>query len=156
MKHPLCFFSTAVACTLAATALAVGAAPTLADFQTRAERSKLRLQLPDYPRTADEIRERTTSALQAADAALLELAAQPPARATFAGTFGTFEEVTSRVSTWANRVGTVAESHPDKAVRDAARDAGQRIDAWGIALEYREDIYRVRQAWADRLRSWQI
>ncbi len=149
MMNPLTLRSVLAAGLCAATALAAGAAPSLADFQARAERSKLRLELPDYPRTTDEIRDRTTSALQAADAALLELTAQAATRATFASTFGAFEEITGRVSTWANRIGTVSESHPDKAVRDAARDAGQRIDAWGIALEYREDVYRVLQAWAD-------
>ncbi|MDQ5978709.1 MAG: thimet oligopeptidase [Verrucomicrobiota bacterium] len=149
MKLPLPFRSAVLACTLVATSFAAGTGPTLADFQAQAARSNLRLELPDYPRTADEISNRTTTALAAADAALLALASQHAGKASFVSTFGAFEEITGRVSTWANHIGTLAESHPDKSLRDIARDAGQRIEAWGIALEYREDLYRVLQRWAD-------
>jgi thimet oligopeptidase len=120
-----------------------------ADFQAEAAASRLVLKVPDYPTTAEAIRTRTAAVLQEADAALAAMVAQDRAQASFASTFGAFEAITGRVATWANQVGTVSESHPEQAVRDAARDEGTKIDRWGIALEYREDLYRVLQAWAD-------
>ena len=123
--------------------------PAFAEFQARAAAEHSVLALPDYPLTAEAVQARTTAVLAEADAALAALVALDPARATFASTFGEVEAITGRVSTWANQVGTLAESHPDKAMRDTARDQGTKIDSWGIALEYREDVYRVLQAFAD-------
>ena len=58
------------------------------------------------------------------------------------------DAIVSRVLTWANQVGTITETHPDKAMRDAAGDAEMKLEAWFITLDYRDDIYRVLQAFA--------
>ncbi len=152
MKNPSCLRLGFALLSVVLIAPGVGRAASLAsfaDFQAAAAAKRLVLELPDYPRTPDAIRARTAAVLQEADAALATLVAQDAARARFEDTFGAFEAITGRVATWANQVGTIAESHPEQAVRDAARDEGTKIDRWGIALEYREDIYRVLQAWAD-------
>jgi thimet oligopeptidase len=124
-------------------------AASLADYQARATRSGGVLVLPDYPKDAAEIRARTETVLAEADTALAALVTQDPVKATFEGTFAAFDAVTSAVATWANQAGTIAESHPDKTVRDAARAAGVTLDNWSIALEYREDIYRLLKGYAD-------
>jgi thimet oligopeptidase len=136
----------------AAFPLSTHAAPptaTLAEFQARATQARLVLELPDYPTTTDGIQARTEATLKTADTALAALVAKNPAEAGFAGTIGDFDAITSAVSTWANQVGMIGESHPDKAVRDAARAAEVTLQNWGIALEYREDIYRALKTFAD-------
>jgi thimet oligopeptidase len=132
-------------------ALPCQAAPlaSYADFQAKAARANLVLTLPDYPKTPEEIRSRTDAAIRDADTALAALVAQNLAKATFESTFVDFDAITSRAGIFGNHIGTLAETHPDKAMRDAARDESTKLEAWGIGLEYREDIYRVLQAYAD-------
>lgn len=126
------------------------AAPvTLAGYEARAIQAGGLLSLPDYPRTVDAIAQRTGQVLQAADAALADLAALDPARQTFASTFAGFDAIVSRVATWANQASMIGQSHPEAAMREAARAAEVRLQAWNIALEYREDIYRTLRAFAD-------
>ena len=97
--------------------------PSFADFQAKAARANLVLALPDYPKTPDEIRARTNATIKEADAALAALVAQDSAKATFASTLVAYDGITSRAGTFAGQIGTLAETHPDKAMRDAARDA---------------------------------
>ncbi|HXS29300.1 MAG TPA: M3 family metallopeptidase, partial [Steroidobacteraceae bacterium] len=123
--------------------------PAFADFQAKAGRANLVLTLPDYPKTPEEIQLRALAVLGEADRALAALVAQDPASATFESTFVAFDRITSRVNTFSNQVGTLAETHPDKAMRDTAREAGVKLESWGIGLEYREDIYRALKACAD-------
>ena len=125
------------------------AAATLADFQARATRAQTALVLPDYPLTPEALRARADVTIQTADAALTELAAQDWAKLTFAGTFARYDAITSALATAAGQIGTLAESHPDKAMRDTAREVDVKLDRWGITLEYREDLYRVLKAFAD-------
>ena len=122
---------------------------SFADFQARAAKADLVLALPDYPATPEAILARTDAAIKEADIALAALVAQNPAKANFESTFDAFDRITSRVGTFGNQIGTLSETHPDKAMREAARDAGTKIDNWGIGLEYREDIYRTLKAYAE-------
>jgi thimet oligopeptidase len=120
-----------------------------ADFQAKAARANSVLVLPAYPLTPDEIRAKTSQTLKDADAALAALVAQNPAKRTFASTFADFDAITSLVGTFGGHIGTLAETHPDKAMRDTAREESNKLDNWGIALEYREDIFQVLKAYAD-------
>ncbi|AOS43542.1 Oligopeptidase A [Lacunisphaera limnophila] len=129
--------------------VAFAAPAPLADFQARAAKAGHILSLPDYPLTADAIKARTEAAIREADAAFAKLVAQDPARATFASTFAAADTITSAVATCANQISTIAESNPDAALRDAARAAEVSLENWGIALEYREDIYLALKAVAD-------
>ncbi len=125
------------------------AAPaTLADFQAQALAANQVLELPDYPRTPEAIAAGTDQAIATAESALKALVAQDAAQLTFDSTFAANDAIVSRALTWANQVGTITETHPDKAMRDAARDAEMKLEAWFITLDYREDIYRVLQAFA--------
>ncbi|MBL9214440.1 MAG: Zn-dependent oligopeptidase [Opitutaceae bacterium] len=124
-------------------------AADLAGFQAQAAGAGLVLALPDYPRTPEQMRERTEAVLAEADAALAALAARDGAKGAFADTFAEYDAVVSRVTTWLNQVGLLTEAHPDAAVRDAGRAAEARLEGWGIALEYRDDLRRVLQAYAD-------
>ena len=136
---------------LAAAPLSVrAAAPArLEDFQAGAARAKCALVLPVYPQNAAEIRAQVESAIKLADGALAALAAQDPGKLTFASTFGAYDAITAKVADAARIVGTVAESAVDPAMRDAANEMKVRLEEWGVALDYREDLYRPLKAVAD-------
>ena len=127
----------------------LNAATDLAGFQAEAVTHQVTLTLPTYPRTADEVRSMTEVVLKKADAALADLAAQPRTSLTFATTMAALDEITGNVANFAGQTATVAETSTDATMRDVAREMGVKMEAWGIALEYRDDLYRGLQAYAD-------
>ncbi|HEY8994822.1 MAG TPA: M3 family metallopeptidase [Lacunisphaera sp.] len=123
--------------------------PKLADFQAMAAKSGQVLTLPEYPRTPEALKAKADDAIKTADAALAVLAAQDPAKLTFANSFAAYDEITARVGDAALVIGTLAESSTDKAMRDTANELNVKIQEWSVGLDYREDIYRVLKAVVD-------
>ncbi len=136
----------AVTC-LVAPVLLAELAP-LSSYQSLADQHHVVLALPVYPKTADEVRTMTEQTLRDADAALSRVAALGVADRTFANTFAACDTITGNVGAFAGEVELVAETSPDKGARDMAREMAVKIEDWGIALDYREDIYRVLQGFA--------
>jgi thimet oligopeptidase len=125
------------------------AAPAkLQDFAAAAARQNAILALPDYPRTVDALRSRTAATLRDADAALAMLAKQDPAKATLASTFAAYDAISGAVETFTSQVNTIVETNPLAEMRDTARELQAQLRAWTIALDYREDVYGVLQAFA--------
>ncbi|MBS0663369.1 MAG: Zn-dependent oligopeptidase [Verrucomicrobia bacterium] len=122
---------------------------TLADFQALAEKSNCTLVLPHYPVTPAELRAVADAAMKEADTALDALAAQDHAKLTFANTFAAYDAITAKVGEVSTVASTVAESSMDKAMRDTANDVGVKLEEWGVALDYREPLYRTLKAYAD-------
>ncbi|MEO6001777.1 MAG: M3 family metallopeptidase [Opitutus sp.] len=122
---------------------------SFADYQKIATDHRVALTLPVYPRTTDEIRSTTASVLQTADAALAKLAALSPKSLTFANTIIDLDEITGNVSNFAGQMQTIAETSTDAKMREVAREMGVKMESWAIALEYRDDLYRVVKAYAD-------
>lgn len=124
-------------------------AATLEDFQAKAEKHGVVLELPNYPRTADEAKAWTTATIKRADDALAALAAQAPDKLTFANTFAAYDAITADVTNFYQVMSTVAEASPDKAMRDAANEMTVKLQEWSVALDYREPLYRTLKAFAD-------
>ena len=135
---------------LSSATLIAAAPPPVAAFEAAAARHRVALVLPTYPKSADEVRSLTAHALERADESLAALARQDRKTLTFASTFAAYDAITGDVSSFAGQIETVAETSPGQAMRDAAREMSVKIEEWGIALDYREDVYRVLQAFADR------
>jgi thimet oligopeptidase len=146
--NPLRLGAAGAASLLFACAASAALAPW-SSFDSIAAEHRVVLALPAYPKTADEIRTMTERTLGTADAALAKLAAAEPASRTFASTFAAYDAITGAVSAFAGQLELVAETSPDKAMRDTAREMGVKIEEWGIALDYREDIYRALKGLAD-------
>jgi thimet oligopeptidase len=123
---------------------------SLADFQTQAAQAKSNLSLPVYPLTADEVRMQAENAIKTADAALATLAAQNLSKLSFANTFADYDAITAKVTDAYLILGTVAESSTDKAMRDAANEMTVKLQEWNVGLDYRQDLYRILKAFADR------
>ena len=122
---------------------------SLADFQAQAARANSSLVLPAYPLTSVEITAQTDRAIKAADAALTALAAQDPAKLTFANTFGAYDAITAKVGDVYQVLSTVAESSTEKIMRDTANEMTVKIQEWSVGLDYRTDLYRTLKAFAD-------
>ena len=122
----------------------------LADFQALAAQSSASLTLPVYPLASAEVRAQADNAIKTADAALAALTAQDPARLSFDGTFGAYDAITGKVTDAYLILGTVAESSTDKAMRDTANEMTVKLQEWSVGLDYREDLYRILKAFADR------
>jgi len=120
-----------------------------ADFQAAALTHGTVLTLPDYPLTPAAVTTAGDAALKKADAALTALAQQDRSKMTLASTFGAFDAATAAVGDLNLELGLLAEAHPDKAMRDAARDMSVKLQEWGVGLDYRDDVYQVHKAFAD-------
>lgn len=135
---------------LLAAAIAGAAAPAakFADFAASAEKHRTALVLPDYPTTVAALQAKRDAVVREAEAALAALAGRAPAELTLANTFVAYDAITGDVDTFSGQMLTIAETNPDQAMRDAAREINTQLSAWMIALDYREDIYRALQAFA--------
>ena len=122
---------------------------SFADFEAQAARAHSSLVLPTYPLTPDEVKAQAENAIKKADAALEAVAAQVPAKLTFASTFGAYDAITAGVVNASTVIGTVAQSAVDKAMRDTANEMAVKIDEWSVGLDYRENLYRTLKAFAE-------
>lgn len=130
--------------------VATAAAPlTLAQVETMYRDAKVVFDLPFYENSPEALKQTQTEVLAAADAALKDLVAQDPAKATLATTFKALDRIIGNVTDTSQRVGLIQGAHPEKAVRDAAAEVDVALSSWLIALEYREDIYKVLKAFVD-------
>jgi thimet oligopeptidase len=120
----------------------------LAPFQAQAAKANSVLLLPTYPVTPDEVKTLAAKAIETAEAALTALAAQDLAKLTFANTFQAYDAISGQGSNAFAVVSTVAESALSKEVRDTANEMNVKLQEWSVGLDYRDDIYRVLQAFA--------
>ena len=125
------------------------ASAKFSDFQTAARSRNAVLDLPDYPLTPELAKAVATGALKLAETGLADLAREDRARLTFASTFADYDRINAAVLDTYQQLNTLSEAHPDKIMRDTARDAGVKLQEWSVALDYRDDVYQVLKAFAD-------
>ncbi len=125
------------------------ASASFSDLQSAAQRRHTSLELPHYPLTPEAINTAAAESLKLAEIGLTELAKQDRASLTFASTFAAYDRISAAVLDAYQQLNTLAEAHPDKTMRDAARDAGVRLQEWSVSLDYRDDVYQVLKAYAD-------
>ena len=151
MQNSPRLFHSALCLLLPLTALlpASAAPATLADFQALAAKNHTTLTLPVYPVTPAAIKALAEDTIKTANAQLDVIAAQDPAKATFASTFAAYDAVGGSSSTAFTVVGTIAESAVEKDMRETANEMNDRLNTWSVGLDYREDLYRVLKAYAE-------
>ena len=150
MRNPSRFLRQALGLLFTVSLLAQGwAKPAdLATFQAQAVAGRLSLVLPLYPLTSEEVKAQADLAIKTADAALAALAAQNPAKLTFANTFGDYDAITARVTDAYLIISTVAESSLDKTMRDTANEMSVKLQEWSVGLDYRAEIYQTLKTFA--------
>ncbi len=107
--------------------------------------------LPDFSAiTPDQVTAVCEDAIAACDAAVDAIVATRDEERTFANTLGALEAATDGVSQASGQYAFMAYVATDAKLREAGRDAEERIDKYLIDLSFREDLYAAIKAYAGR------
>lgn len=123
--------------------------PTLAQAQTAARQAGSRLEVPQFETTPESLTAAMKQAIQAADQGLDALAARPTEELTFANTIRGLDDLLYPANLAANRIYLIKETSPVVAMRECATELIKTFQEWAVGLDYREDVYRNVQAFAD-------
>src|SRR5262245_21583647 len=136
---------------LLASSLVVSAAEmkTVDDFRAAAAKANAVLTTPDWEKTPEEVEAAIKNAIAKANAALDQIGAQDPAKATFKSTVVALDDVTYEASLAANRATIIKETNENPAMRTAAENAVKAFQDWAVGVDYREDVYKAIKAFAD-------
>src|SRR5262249_26365119 len=136
---------------LLASTLVVSAAEmkTVDDFRAAAAKTNAVLTIPDWEKTPTAVETATKNAITKANAALDQIAAQDPGKATFKSTVVALDDVTYEASLAANRATIIKETNTNPAMRTAAENAVKAFQDWAVDVDYREDVYKAIKAFAD-------
>ena len=122
----------------------------MSEFEARAAKFKNAIQLPRFETSTNEIQASLQQTIASGNSALDSLAATDLHKVTFQNTAGALDEIAYRIGLTANRFSVIKETSQDAAMRDAATEAVKQLEEWVVGLDYREDVYKVLKAYADR------
>ena len=122
--------------------------PTLEKYEDKAEQFGVKLVVPDFPGSAEEIGIATDIILAEVKRLGDEIAALPDDQLSFDNTFKAVDQAFLLAYNRAQPIYLMINTSPDKEIRDAASDAIKRFDEAEIEFNYREDIYRKLKAFA--------
>lgn len=128
------------------------AAPSdrLREFEAQAARFKSVITLPRFETTSNEVNQTISATIAAGNAALDRLAALDPRKVTFQNTVRALDDIGYQIGLTANRLLLIKETSTSAAVRDGATEALKQLQVWSVGLDYREDVYKVLKAYADK------
>ena len=128
-------------------------APTigkLEDFQAAAKEHGVILGLAKLDWTASAIGPEVDRILARADASLNSIGKQMPEYASFSSSIVDIEGTVYPVVSILNQLWLMKETRVEDDVRAACNVEVQKIDAWMVAVSYRQDLYDICRAFADR------
>ena len=102
--------------------------------------------LYDYTHHVASVTEETDAAIARADALVAEAVAAPP---SFDGHAAAPRAGRCRDRPCYGRGAFMGQVHPDSAVRDAGKEAEERMTKWRVAVVFRDDLYEAVGAFAD-------
>src|SRR5438105_3110017 len=134
-----------------ASSLVVSAAElkTVDDFRAAAAKANAVLTIPDWEQTPEAVEATMKDAIVKANAALDQIGAQDLGKVTFKTTVIALDDVTYEASLAANRATIIKETNTNPAMRTAAENAVKAFQDWAVGVDYREDVYKVINAFAD-------
>lgn len=141
---------TLVPAALSGLAQGVTGANELSQFEARAAKFKSVIQLPLFETATNQIQTSLQQIIASGNSALDSLAATDLHKVTFQNTAGALDDIAYRIGLTANRFSVIKETSQDAAMRDAATEAVKQLEEWVVGLDYREDVYKVLKAYADR------
>lgn len=121
----------------------------LAEIQKKSRLFNSQVILPEFERSADEIRESVDESIQAANKKLDAVAALTPETVTFENTVQALDDISFETELVANRVYLIKETSLSPEMREVATAQIKAIQDWAIQVRYREDVYRAVKAYAD-------
>jgi|FLOH01.1.fsa_nt_gi thimet oligopeptidase len=134
-------------------AAAFATGTTLADFQAAAAYHGVVLELPALDWSATAIGPEVNRILQQAEAGLQAIANQDPQYVTFASSFAALDDAMDPVVSLLNQLWLMKETRVEEEVRSACNVEVQKLDAWLVAVSYREDLYSICQAYNKRYQN---
>lgn len=122
----------------------------LSDFAAAAEQHGVVLGLAKLDWSAEGIGPEVDRLLAEADIALDRIAGQDPDYVSFASTFAALDEAVDPVMQMLNQLWLMKETRVEDEARQACNLEVMKIDAWMVDLTYRQDLYDICRAYADR------
>jgi thimet oligopeptidase len=123
----------------------------LAALQQQASRFGCVLTVPTFETTTNAVLESMAQAITNANRALDRIGALASAGVTLDNTLRALDDALYQASLVGNRLDLIKETSTNAALRDAATEASKVLQEWAVSLDYREDVYRSIQAFADTL-----
>src|SRR5437773_2077304 len=120
----------------------------LPGFQKVAAHFKSVVAVPELETNPTEIQQSVSNTIARGSAALDAIGACGHDKLTFGNTFGALDDLSYDVELAANRLNLIKDTSTNAALREAATEASKTISEWAVGLEYREDVYRVVNAYA--------
>lgn len=125
------------------------AGKSLKDFQQAGQPFKNILRLPQFETTPAAITGTVDQTMANANAALDAIGKLATDKVNFANTIGALDNNAVAINEAMNRISLIKETSVNAALREAATEAVKRLEEWAVGLDYREDVYRAVQAYAD-------
>ena len=118
-------------------------------FENVAKRHGSMVSLPPFELSPQASLDAVDAAIEVANAKLNAIAKLKPSEMTFVNTIGALDDISFEVSLVANRTYMLKETSENAEHRSKATEAIKKVDEWSVGLDYREDVYRVVNAFAD-------
>ncbi len=98
--------------------------------------------------TASGIARDTDELIEGADA-IVSTVVSDDTELSYSGRLAPLEDVAAYIAEGFTRTGFMGYVHPEAAVRDAAKEAEERLSKWGVELSFRDDVYSAVKQLAD-------
>jgi thimet oligopeptidase len=122
--------------------------PTLIEIQKKAAKFGTILTADTFESTPQEISKSTDEAIARANKSLDAIGALDPKKVTFKNTIRAMDDLRSDFLQVVDRIGVLREAAPDSKMREAAIEADQKFNDWGVGIDYRKDVYKSIKAYA--------
>ena len=108
----------------------------LVEFRDAARAAGVVFGLPEWPQTPGQVHRTIDGAIQASNRLLDEIAGIEPVFASFRNTVQAYETAMYPALDAIGPISVITETHPDKAMRDAGREAASYASNVGDAMGY--------------------
>jgi thimet oligopeptidase len=119
-------------------------------FKKEAAKFNSVISLPQFELTTNEVRTTIRQTIAVGNAALDTVAAIKPGKANFENTIRALDDIGYQIGLSDNRLSLIKETSTNAVIRDAATDGLKELEEWMVGLDYREDVYKVVKAYADK------
>lgn len=122
---------------------------SLSAFKKQAQAFNSVIALPEFETTTNAVLTTVKKTIADGNATLDRVGKLELGKVTFENIVRALDDMGFQAGLAANRLGLIKETSTNAAMREAATDAIKELEEWMVGLDYREDVYRAVQAYAD-------
>src|SRR5438876_2549056 len=119
------------------------------DFRGAAAKTNAVLTIPHWEQTPEAVEASMRDAIAKANSALDQIGAQDLGKVTFKSTVVALDDLTYKAGIAANKATIIKETNTNPAMRTAGENAVKIFQEWAVGIDYREDVYKAINAFAD-------